>query len=99
VSKPKFQCEVIACRITLFVRLRDNGRYVCDKHWHLHTSRVYDVDSDVARENQQLARRQQSGALSTESKKEHEAGCPRLQFWDAGEWEAPCYCGHGEEED
>lgn len=24
--------------------------------------------------------------------KEHEQGCPRLQFWDAGEWQAPCTC-------
>jgi len=22
----------------------------------------------------------------------HQPGCPRLQFWDAGEYEAPCYC-------
>jgi hypothetical protein len=35
-------CEVIACGITLFVRLRDNGRYVCDRHWYLHTSRSYE---------------------------------------------------------
>ncbi len=25
--------------------------------------------------------------------KEHEAGCPRSQFWDAGEYQAPCLCG------
>ena len=24
--------------------------------------------------------------------KEHQPNCPRLQFWDAGEWEAPCTC-------
>jgi len=24
--------------------------------------------------------------------RDHEAGCPRLQFWDAGEHEAPCLC-------
>ena len=24
--------------------------------------------------------------------KEHLPGCPRLQFWDAGEWECPCLC-------
>jgi hypothetical protein len=24
--------------------------------------------------------------------REHEPGCPRSQFWDAGEWEAPCVC-------
>lgn len=29
-------------------------------------------------------------------KGEHEPGCPRLQFWDAGEHEAPCTCGDGE---
>jgi hypothetical protein len=23
----------------------------------------------------------------------HENGCPRQQFWDAGEYEAPCTCG------
>ena len=23
---------------------------------------------------------------------EHEPGCPRLQFWDAGEYDAPCTC-------
>ena len=27
---------------------------------------------------------------------EHEPGCPRLQFWDAGEFEAPCWCGEAE---
>lgn len=25
--------------------------------------------------------------------KDHDSGCPRLQFWDAGENEAPCLCG------
>lgn len=24
--------------------------------------------------------------------REHEPNCPRLQFWDAGEWDAPCLC-------
>ena len=24
---------------------------------------------------------------------EHELSCPRSQFWDAGEFEAPCTCG------
>jgi len=24
--------------------------------------------------------------------KEHEVSCPRSQFWDAGEWQAPCTC-------
>jgi len=23
---------------------------------------------------------------------QHEPNCPRLQFWDGGEWEAPCLC-------
>jgi hypothetical protein len=23
---------------------------------------------------------------------EHKRGCPRLQSWDAGEWDAPCLC-------
>ena len=27
--------------------------------------------------------------------KDHEVNCPRLQFWDAGEHEAPCYCDQG----
>ena len=27
--------------------------------------------------------------------KDHDPGCPRLQFWDAGEFEAPCTCGEG----
>lgn len=26
---------------------------------------------------------------------EHHAGCPRLQFWDAGAYEAACTCGPG----
>jgi len=25
--------------------------------------------------------------------KEHKPGCPKSQFWDAGEWQAPCTCG------
>ena len=24
---------------------------------------------------------------------EHQLNCPRSQFWDAGEFEAPCTCG------
>jgi hypothetical protein len=24
--------------------------------------------------------------------REHDPNCPRFQFWDAGEWEAPCTC-------
>ena len=27
--------------------------------------------------------------------KEHEPSCPRAQFWDAGEWQAPCTCKPG----
>jgi hypothetical protein len=27
-----------------------------------------------------------------ETMKHHHEGCPRLQFWDAGEYEAPCWC-------
>lgn len=30
--------------------------------------------------------------------KEHEPGCPRLQFWDASEHDAPCMCGLGPEQ-
>jgi hypothetical protein len=26
------------------------------------------------------------------SEREHDEGCPRLQFWDAGESECPCTC-------
>jgi len=29
----------------------------------------------------------------SEPRKEHEPYCPRAQFWDAGEYEAPCRCG------
>lgn len=25
----------------------------------------------------------------------HHKSCPRLQFWDAGEWECPCVCPVG----
>jgi len=25
-------------------------------------------------------------------KREHQANCPRLGFWDAGEWDVPCFC-------
>lgn len=25
----------------------------------------------------------------------HHKRCPRLQFWDAGEWECPCLCPVG----
>jgi hypothetical protein len=28
----------------------------------------------------------------TDFKEPHEPGCPRCQFWDAGDWEAPCCC-------
>ncbi len=32
--------------------------------------------------------------------REHRPGCPRLQFWDAGVWDAPCTCfDHEQEED
>lgn len=34
-----------------------------------------------------------SGA-DEDAPKEHEGGCPRKQFWDAGEFEAPCLCKH-----
>lgn len=30
--------------------------------------------------------------------RDHKPGCPRLQFWDAGEWEAPCTCDDDEPE-
>lgn len=30
--------------------------------------------------------------------REHEPSCPRFQFWDAGEWEAPCWCEPVEKE-
>lgn len=29
----------------------------------------------------------------TTNNTEHEPGCPRLLFWDAGEFQAPCTCG------
>ena len=25
----------------------------------------------------------------------HHPSCPRIQFWDAGEWECPCLCPKG----
>ena len=25
--------------------------------------------------------------------REHKPGCPRFQFWDAGEYQCPCTCG------
>lgn len=31
--------------------------------------------------------------------KEHHPSCPRVQFWDAGEWECPCLCWMYEEDE
>lgn len=38
----------------------------------------------------QIAMRTANGELE----REHRQGCPRLQFWDAGEYEASCTCDY-----